>query len=77
MKASEQDLTTTNQKVVLNLKQAYYGVLQTLRLIQVAEDTVKQNQKSLEQAKGFYQAGTRPKIEVTNAGVNLANASWH
>ncbi len=74
VRASEQDLTTTKQLVVLNLKQAYFGVLQTLRLIQVAEDTVKQMQDHLAQAEGFYQAGTRPKIDVTKAGVDLANA---
>jgi outer membrane protein len=74
VKASEQDLTTTKQLVVLNLKQAYFGVLQTLRLIQVAEDTIKQMQDHLAQAKGFYEAGTRPKIDVTKAGVDLANA---
>jgi len=74
VKANEQDLTTTKQLVVLNLKQAYFGVLQTLRLIEVAEDTVKQMQDHLAQAKGFYEAGTRPKIDVTKAGVDLANA---
>lgn len=71
--ASEQDLQTTIQNVVLNVKQTYYGVLQSLALIKVAEDTLDQNQKRLEQAKGYYQAGTRPKIDVTNAEVNLAN----
>ena len=71
--ASEQDLQTTIQNVVLNVKQTYYGVLQTLALIKVAEDTLDQSQKRLEQAKGFYEAGTRPKIDVTNAEVNSAN----
>jgi len=73
VKASEMDLQTTMQTVVLNVKQTYYGVLQTLALIKVAEETLAQNQKRLDQAKGFYQAGTRPKIDVTNAEVNLAN----
>ena len=71
--ASEQDLQTTIQNVVLNVKQTYYGVLQTLALIKVAEDTLDQSQKRLDQAQGFYQAGTRPKIDVTNAEVNMAN----
>ena len=70
---SEGDFSITRQAVILNVQQAYYSVLQTLRLIQVAEDTVGQNQKRLEQAQGFYQAGTRPKIDVTNAEVNMAN----
>jgi outer membrane protein TolC len=74
VKASEEDLTTAKQLVVLNVKQAYFGVLQTLRLIQVAEEVVKQDEQRLEQAQGFYQAGTRPKIDVTKAEVDRANS---
>jgi outer membrane protein TolC len=73
VKASEQDLLTARQTVALNVKQAYYGVLQTLALIKVAEEIEKQNKERLEQARGFYQAGTRPKIDVTKAEVDLAN----
>jgi len=71
--ASEQDLATTKQTVILNVKQAYFSVLQTHRLIEVAEETLNQNKKRLEQAQGFFQAGTRPKIDVTKAEVDLAN----
>lgn len=74
IRASQEDFVITRQNVIFNVQQAYYNVLQTLRLIRVAEDTVNQNQQRLEQAQGFYQAGTRPKIDVTNAEVNLANA---
>ncbi len=74
MKASEEDLIAAKQLVVVNVKQAFFGVLQTLRLIEVAEEVVKQDKQRLEQAQGFYQAGTRPKIDVTKAEVDLANA---
>jgi len=74
VKANEEDLAITRQAVVLNVKQAYFGVLQSLRLIQVAEETVNHNKQRLNQAQGFFQAGTRPKIEVTKAEVDLANA---
>ena len=73
-KASAEDLTAARQTVVLNVKQAYFNVLQTMRLTQVAEETVNQSQQHLEQARGFYQAGTRPKIDVTRSEVDLANA---
>lgn len=72
-KVGEQDLETTRQTVVLNVKQSYYAVLQALALIKVAEETLTQNEKRLEQAQGFYEAGTRPKIDVTKAEVDLAN----
>ena len=73
-RANEEDLNTTKQTVVLNVKQSYYGVLQTLAIIKVAEDTVNQSKQYLDQARGFYEAGTRPKIDVTKAEVVLANA---
>jgi outer membrane protein len=73
-KASEEDLVTTRQTVILNVKTAFYGVLQTQYLIDVAQDVVTQTKQHLEQAQGFYQAGTRPKIDVTKAEVDQANA---
>jgi outer membrane protein len=74
VKASEQDLVTTRQTVILNVQQAYFGVLQGQRLVEVAKEVVTQTQQHLEQAQGFYQAGTRPKIDVTKAEVDAANA---
>ncbi|HSR11106.1 MAG TPA: TolC family protein [Thermodesulfobacteriota bacterium] len=74
VKASQEDLATTRQTVTLNVRTAYYNVLQQQFLIDVAQDTVNQTQLHLDQAQGFYQAGTQPKIYVTNAEVALANA---
>jgi outer membrane protein len=73
-KATEQDLITTKQTVVLNVKQAYFGFIQAHRIVKVAEDTVKQIQEHLDQAKAFYRAGTVPEIDVTQAEVDFANA---
>jgi outer membrane protein TolC len=73
-KASEQDLTATKQTVVLNVKQAYFGLIQAHRLTKVAEDTVKQIQEHLDQAKAYYRAGSVSEIDVTQAEVDLANA---
>jgi outer membrane protein TolC len=72
--SSQEDVSITRLNVILNVDQAYYSALQTKRLITVAEDTVKQTQEHLDQARGFYQAGTKPKIDVTKAEVDLANA---
>jgi len=40
----------------------------------VAEETVKQFQQHLEQAKAFYEVGTKPKFDVTKAEVDLGNS---
>ncbi len=72
--SSKSDLETTVEQVLFNVKQAYYGVLQAKRNRNVAEETVKQFQLHLDQAKGFYEVGTHPKYDVTKAEVDLSNA---
>ncbi|MFI5294596.1 MAG: TolC family protein [Thermodesulfovibrionales bacterium] len=72
--SSRADLETTVEQVLLNVKQAYYGLLQTKRNRAVADDTVKQFQLHLDQAKGFYEVGTHPKYDVTKAEVDLSNS---
>jgi outer membrane protein TolC len=76
--ASEQSLqanrTTQREVVVLNLKDAYFNVLATRRLLTVADDTVRQNEKHLEQAQGRFNVGLAAKFDVTQAQVQLANA---
>jgi len=68
------DRTTQLNTVVLNLKQAYFNVLATVRLLGVADETVHQNQKHLEQAEGRFKVGLAAKFDVTTAQVQLAQA---
>lgn len=68
------DRTTQREVVVLNVKQAYFNVLATRRLLTVADETVRQNEKHLEQAQGRFNVGLAPKFDVTQAQVQLANA---
>ncbi len=72
--ASSSNLETTIEQVVFNVKQAYYGVLRAQRNRIVAQDTVKQFHLHLDQAKAFYEVGTRAKYDVTKAEVDLSNA---
>ena len=72
--ASRSDLRNTTDQIILAVKQAYYGLVQGKYNVLVAKDTVKQTQDHLEQAKGFFTAGTRPKFDVTKAEVDLSNA---
>ncbi len=72
--SSRSDLENVKEQIIFNVKQAYYGLLQAKRNRDVAAETVKQFQQHLEQAKGFYEVGTKPKYDVTTAEVNLSNA---
>ncbi|MDA8170837.1 MAG: TolC family protein [Nitrospiraceae bacterium] len=72
--ASGQDFENVNLGIVLGVKTAYYGVLQAGKSLEAARKVVKQAQEHLVQAQGFFQVGTKPKIDVTNAEVTLSNA---
>ena len=72
--SAKADLGSTEDQVILNVKQAYYAVLKAKRNQAVAEETVKQFQQHLEQAKAFYEVGTHPKFDVTKAEVDLGNS---
>ncbi len=72
--SSRSDLENVSDQIIFNVKQAYYGVLQAKRNMDVAAEIVKQFEQHLEQAKGFYEVGTKPKFDVTKAEVDLSNA---
>lgn len=72
--SSASDLENVSQQTIFNVKLAYYGVIQAKYNRIVAEDTVKSTGLHLEQAKGFYEVGIRPKFDVTKSEVDLSNA---
>ena len=72
--ASRADYEDVAEQIVLNVKNAYYNLLQTERNREVALDTMKQFQQHLEQANAFFRIGTKPKFDVTKAEVDLGNA---
>ena len=74
LESSRSDLNATQDTVILSVKQAYYGVLQARRNRDVAADVLKQFQLHLDQAKGFYDVGTKARIDVIKAEVDLSNA---
>ena len=67
-------LTGTVNDVIYQVKDAYYNLQFAMEAKKVAKDTVREYQKFYEQAKAFYEAGTKPKVDVTIAEVNLSNA---
>ena len=74
IEASKADLENTEEQIILNVKQAYFNLLRVKRNRTVAEETVNQFRQHLEQAKAFYEVGTKPKFDVTKAEVDLSNA---
>src|SRR6266403_5046764 len=72
--ATKQDYETTNQDIVLSIKQAYYVYLGSQALVKVRQDTVRSRELLLRQAQGFYEVGTRARIDVARAEANLYSA---
>lgn len=62
---------TTVDGIVLGVKQAYFTYLGLRALVKVGEETVKNRQLLARQAQGFYEVGTRARIDVARAESNL------
>lgn len=72
--ASRADLEDATSRIVLGVKQAYYGILQAKQSLEANAEEVVQFQRHLDQARRFYEVGIRPKIDVTRAEVDLTQA---
>ena len=72
--ATREDFSTTTQDIVLSVKQAYYTYLTTQALVKVSQETVRNRELLVRQAQGFYEVGTRARIDVARAEANLYTA---
>jgi outer membrane protein len=72
--SSRSDLDNVRTQVSFGVKQAYFGLLQTGKNRDVSLEVVRQFQQHLDQAKAFFEVGTKPKFDVTKAEVDLSNA---
>jgi len=72
--AVQQDYATTSQDIALAIKTAYYLYLGTQAIVKVRKDTVRSRELLVRQARGFFEVGTRAKIDVARAEANLFSA---
>jgi outer membrane protein len=73
-RSSQQDLERIVQEVILNVKQAYFALLQAKKLVLVEQKTVEQTESHLKQAQAFFRAGSKPRFDVTRAEVDVNTA---
>ncbi len=69
--ATQYAYKVTANNIILAVKQAYLGVLQADALLKVNEETVNDREVTLRQTQGFYDVGTKPRSDVTQAEANL------
>jgi outer membrane protein TolC len=72
--ATKQDYQTTRQDIILQIKQSYYVYLAAQALVKVRQETVRSRELLVRQAQGFYEVGTRARIDVARAEANLYTA---
>ena len=60
--------------IALAVKQSYYNLLLSSRLVVVNAQALDRADLNLRSAKGFFEVGTRPRFDVTRAEVDVANA---
>lgn len=68
------DLASAERQVKLSVHQAYYGLLLSRRLVEVAQERLAQRQRQLDVAEKRFAAGVVNEFEVIRARVDVANA---
>ena len=59
------------EDVVFGVRRAFFDYLRAEALVRVEQDTVKDRETLVRQARGFFDVGTRPKIDVARAEASL------
>ena len=72
--AAEAALGKQRNATIFQVKKEYYNVLEKMRLVEVAGDSVASFAQHLERTRKYLQAGVRTRVDVINAEVEHANA---
>ncbi len=64
----------TRLAVIGDVKRAYYALLLAHKTLEVAQTRLRNLSDHLDRARGYYEVGARPRIDITKAEVDVANA---
>ena len=73
-KAAEMDLSTSQQQVVFEVKQGYFGLLQAIELMKVQTEQVRVSEESLRRAETLFEVRSVPLSDVLTERAALASA---
>jgi TolC family type I secretion outer membrane protein len=74
LSSSRETGRAVRDEVAFVAKVGYYNVLRAQRIFSVSQETVRQRESLLRQAKAYYDAGIRARIDVARAEANLYQA---
>lgn len=72
--ASEDNVQKNINDVIFDVKRSYYNLLFSLQKENICQESVKDYEVHLEQAKAYYRIGSKAKIDVLTAEYNLGKA---
>lgn len=72
--ASEQDLISAKQNLILNTYISYFSYLQAVRIRDVSTESLRSAEEHLQQAQSFYDVGRKPQFDLLKAKTDEANA---
>ena len=72
--ASEQNVAVTREQVLLDVNNAYFGVLRAQGVLRTAQQTVDARQLVFDQVNTLAQNNLRSQLDVSFADVNLSDA---
>jgi outer membrane protein len=73
-KAQQENVTATRADVLLGVNQAYFAVLRSQAVLQVAEQTVKSRQLVSDRTSALQKSNLKSGLDVSFANVDLAQA---
>ncbi|MCK4904846.1 TolC family protein [bacterium] len=73
LEATKYNYEEVRQNLILQVKEAYFGILVAQKYKKVCQDAVEQMKAHLETVRGLYNAGTVPNIDLLRTEVQLAN----
>ena len=73
-KAADQNAVATKQQIVLAVDEAFYNTLETMALLHVAEETVKERQLRVDQVQALTNSKLKSELDLSFVKVDLARA---
>ncbi len=74
LEAAKYSYEEAKQNLILQVREAYFGILVTQKYREVCRNAVEQMKAHLETVRGLYNAGTVSNIDLLRTEVQLANA---
>jgi outer membrane protein len=71
---AETDYLADQMNLVYNVTENFYSVYQLTRRLEIVREQVAQNEESYTTAKGKYEAGLIPEVDVLQSDVDLASS---